>query len=63
MRPKDLEDWMQRNEKTAIDIASMLKIHPVTVQRFLTGKRIQPIILQALKNMVSAGSDAKAATG
>lgn len=64
MSASDLKRWMKENGKNEIDIASVLKVNPITVKRFLSGKRVQPIIQAALESMVkSTPAPSKAVAG
>jgi Leu/Phe-tRNA-protein transferase len=67
MTGKDLKKWMEKNEKTVIDVASATKTHPQTVQRFLNGKTVHRATHEAFKRVVvdtaSANSDQKHAIG
>ncbi|TXH13499.1 MAG: hypothetical protein E6R03_11225 [Hyphomicrobiaceae bacterium] len=53
MTPSLLRKWMTENDKTAVDIASATKVHPQTVQRYLDGKSVRRIIVDALTRLVS----------
>lgn len=56
MSASDLERWMELTGKTPVDIASALKIDPTTVKRFLKGKKVRRIILDALERLVAQNS-------
>lgn len=66
MSAADLKRWMSVKGKSPIDVASALKVNTVTVERFLKGKRVRPIVEDALKRMIAqdpiseAGGDQKA---
>lgn len=40
MKARELKQWMQENRVTTVDIASFLKIHPITITRFIDGSSI-----------------------
>lgn len=40
MTPDELKAWMERNDKSEVDVASATKFHPRTVRRFLEKKRV-----------------------
>lgn len=40
MKATDLKEWMSRNGKVAVDVASILHMNPKTVTRFLAGKSV-----------------------
>lgn len=41
MSRKDFKKWLERNGLNEVDVASMLKIHPITVTRFLNGDKVR----------------------
>lgn len=57
MSAADFEKWMKKTGKTAVDIASALKIHPITVTRFLDGKRVQRSTLANFERLVAETPD------
>jgi DNA-binding transcriptional regulator LsrR (DeoR family) len=67
MSATKLAEWMKAKDKTAVDIAAALKIHPITVQRYLKGKKVQRIIQAQLENLVASdpipNSESRVANG
>lgn len=41
MSERQLARWMKQRGFTVVDLASMTKLHPVTITNFLKGKRVQ----------------------
>jgi hypothetical protein len=40
MKAFELKKWMRENEVTELDIAAFLKIHPMTITRYLNGENL-----------------------
>lgn len=59
MTAKDLKKWMEINDKNVIDIASLAKTHPQTVKRFLDGRDVHRVTLEAFKRLVIDNENAK----
>jgi len=57
---------MAKYEKTAVDVASIKRVDPKTVKRFLDGGNARRIVLAAFEDLVKTAppvTEAKAATG
>lgn len=52
MKAIELKKWMEQNDKTIVDVASVAKTHPQTVQRFLNGRNVHRATLEAFKRLV-----------
>ena len=64
MKPAELNRWMKENDVTAVDIASALKISPVTIFRFLKGKSVHRSTLAGFQRLVASHSkNIQATTG
>jgi hypothetical protein len=53
MSATELRSWMKKHDVTEVDIAAALKIHPVTVQRYLKGKSVHRSTKAALERYVA----------
>lgn len=51
-----LKTWMDRKGLNAVDIASLLKIHPDTVERYLKGKPARRSTVAAFQRLVASKS-------
>lgn len=56
MKAADLKRWMDKNGKTAVDVASMSKVSLQTVDRFLKGSSVRPVVLAAFERLVRESS-------
>lgn len=63
MKPEVLRKWMDENGKNEVDIASAVKVHPITVSRFLKGVPVRRIILDALTRLVNETPPTKKVVG
>lgn len=59
MTVPELKAWMKKFGKSEVDIASILKLHPNTVIRFLKGKPAHKSTVAALERMVSESNGGK----
>ena len=50
MTSQDLKKWMEQNDFTVVDIASVLKLDPKTVMNYLSGKRVH----RSTENLLSS---------
>jgi len=59
MQAADLKRWMEENGKTVIDVASLAKVSLNTVNSFLAGRRVRPVVAAAFERLVreSPGKD------
>lgn len=46
--------WMAKYEKTAVDVASITKVDPKTVKRFLDGGNARRVVIAAFEDLVKA---------
>lgn len=54
VKPSELKKWMDKNEKSTVDVASLTHVSEKTVQRFLKGEvETQPIVLEAFKRLLT----------
>jgi transcriptional regulator with XRE-family HTH domain len=53
MSAERLKEWMKRNGKTSVDVASATKVSPTTVDRYLAGNRVRRIIEAAFERLVN----------
>ena len=61
-----LRAWMAKYEKSAVDVASIKKVDPKTVKRFLDGGNARPVVLAAFEDLVKtvpSRASTEAATG
>lgn len=52
MKPAEVKLWMQRNDKTEIDIAAGTRIHPTTIARYLKTGRGQPATISTIERFI-----------
>lgn len=57
MKAVELKKWMEKNDVTEVDIASALKIHPITIYRFLKGKSVNRSTLAGFERFISSFSE------
>ena len=61
-----LQAWMAKHEKNAVDVASITKVDPRTVKRFLDGGGARRVVIAAFEDLVKSApypTGATAATG
>lgn len=66
MSVAEIKAWLDKNGKSAVDIAAATKIHPVTVSRYLNGGRCFRSTVAAIENYIKSQipkTEGKAATG
>lgn len=63
MKAADLLRWMKENDVRDVDIASALKMHPVTIQRFLKGESARRSTVAAFERFVASYSESKVKHG
>ncbi len=66
MSVTQLKQWMDKNRKSVVDVASAIKVDPITIKRFLKRGKSRPIVEAALENLVKTSPtqpEAEAATG
>ncbi len=56
MKAAELEKFMKENDVSAVDIASALKMHPVTIERFLKGESARRSTKAAFERFMSSFS-------
>ncbi len=52
MSVEKLKAWMEKHGKTVVDVASLTKIHPNTVNRYLRGEAVHRSTEAALERLV-----------
>jgi hypothetical protein len=53
MSAADLKSWMSQKDKRVVDIAAATRIHPNTIQRFLSGKRVHDSTKTAFARLIA----------
>lgn len=48
-----LKEWMKANSKTTVDVASITKVSPKTVDRYLDGETVRPVVEAAFERLVT----------
>jgi transcriptional regulator with XRE-family HTH domain len=57
MSAERLKEWMKRHKKTSVDVAAATKVSPVTVDRYLNGSTVRPVIEAAFERLVEEDAD------
>ena len=53
MSAASLKKWMAQNDKTVVDIASALSLHPNTINNYLKGKPVHRSTQALLSSLIS----------
>jgi transcriptional regulator with XRE-family HTH domain len=61
MNAARLRKWMDQNNKTIVDIASLLRLAPGTVSNFLKGKNVHRSTLNLLSSLTKDADKPSAA--
>lgn len=53
MKASELKEWMKKNEKKTVDVASASRVSYRTLERFLSGKHtLSPLAEEAIRRLV-----------
>lgn len=56
MSAAELDKWMKKYNVTAVDIASALKMHPTTIDKFLKGAPVRRSTIAAFERFMESYS-------
>lgn len=53
MNRSDFKKWMKENDLNEVDVASALKMHPITITRYLEGRKVQRSTEHSLERLMT----------